>query len=85
MRFYRVTDGRTSGQPDYYPSLEAAHKAAKEFFYRFDAEIIEVEVDTDKAGVLKLLNFEGGVEAEQLRRFCLTPRGGLRPSEPEVA
>lgn len=81
VRFYRVTDGRTSGQPDYYPTLEAAHKAAKEFFDRFDVDIIEVEIATDKENVLRLINGEGGYETEQLRTWCLSARGGLKPEE----
>lgn len=77
MRFYHVTDGRTSGQPRYYGTLSEAHFAAKKFFDRFDVVITEEEVPTAKSDILRLLNDDGGF-AVPLRKFVLTQRGGLK-------
>ena len=80
MRFYHVSDGRTSGQPSYYATLVEAHKAAKEFFDRFEVTIEAVDVPSDKDNILRLLNGLGGHEErqDQPEAWELTKRGGLK-------
>lgn len=74
MKLYHVSDGANA---DYKGTLAEAHALAKAC-NRFDVSIEEVEIDTDKANLLRILNGEGGYERQGGRRWVLTPRGGLR-------
>lgn len=78
MRFYYVTDGANG---DYTGTLAEAHQFAK-FCNRFYFEISQVEIDTDRLNLLRILNGEGGYERPSGRRWVLTPRGGLREVKP---
>lgn len=83
MRFYYVSD---TADRRYCMTLAEAHATAK-LYNRFDVEINEVEVPTDKDNLARLLNGEGGHEmARQYtggRCWVLTPRGGLRELKEE--
>lgn len=81
MKFYYVRD---MSNASYQPTLTDAHRAAKKLSY-FDACIEEVEVPTDKAGVLRLLNAETTNDMfTPLRTWVLTHRGGLKEAGGEV-
>ena len=84
MIFYHVADGRTTGRPDYYPTLADAHRAAKEFFDRFEVLIYEVDLPSDKAGILRLANGDTSFDWPPRRVFTLSPRGGLREESEEA-
>lgn len=81
MRFFFVSD---TIRTKYFGTLDLAHRGAKEpinltdgtGFRRDWVKIEEIEVATDKAGVLALLNGFGGTETT-LRVWTLTDRGGL--------
>lgn len=92
MRFYKVDDTQKAR---FAPTLKEAQNLARDgysvegedgdpvalAFNRFDVIISEVEVPTDKLGVLVLLNTdprECGFKV--IREWELTPRGGLRES-----
>lgn len=73
MKFYQVDD------KDFFPTLGDAHDAGKlvEPSFRPDVRIREVDVETDKAGVLQLLNKGTPVVSASNRCWKLTQRGGL--------
>lgn len=83
MRFYLIDD---THKFLYAPTIADAHKRAKDEapdqgpkFDRFDVSISEVEVPTDKAGILTLLNDDPGTWSFKiLRTWELTGRGGLK-------
>lgn len=83
MRVYFVSD---TVRHAYRGTLAEAHALAKSGevggvgFVRDWVRVEEVEVATDKAAILRLLNGEGGAETT-LRAWELTPRGGLRPAD----
>lgn len=72
MRFYFASDTRNHR---YCKTRKEAHDFAKTLA-RFDAQIEQVEVATDAANLLRLLNEEGGTQVVE-RTWQLTPRGGL--------
>ena len=59
---------------NYASTLKEAHTAAKSLTPRSEARVELVDVSTDKAGVIALLN-SAQLFAEQA--WSLTPRGGL--------
>jgi len=78
MRFYEVTYARAGSEPAFYGTQADAHDAARGHPDRARVYIDEVEVPTDKAGLLVLLN--APVIARlfpTLRTWRLSPRGGL--------
>ncbi len=82
MRFYLV---RARGHDEHFPTLVRAHRDAKDcrdFMDWRDITIDEVEVATDKANMLRLLNNEGGTH-KYLRQWGITQRGGLMPQARE--
>lgn len=81
MRFYYVTDGRTTSR--YFGTLAEAHARAKDSYDRFDVTIQLVEIDTDRENLLALLNGDGGYESPVFRTWVLAPRGGLREATPD--
>jgi hypothetical protein len=81
MNVYRVF----AEQPDtnrapfgFYGVLKEAHEAAKGYqpYLRDYTRIELVDVDTSKAGVLRILS--GDAQYTVLRTWCLTSRGGLK-------
>lgn len=78
MNFYVVTDGLNAAH--YCATLDEAHQKMKQApaSRRHFVEAVLVDVSTDKANMLRLLNLERGYESEPLRRWELTPRGGLK-------
>jgi hypothetical protein len=73
MRFYYVSDTEHSV---YCDTLTEARATAKTLNIDW-VQITEVEVPTDKENMRRLLNGSGGTE-QHLRRWSLTPRGGMR-------
>lgn len=84
MRFFFVSD---TVQHIYSGTLSQAHHLAKNGkqdgrpFRQDWVKIEEVEIATDKAGILALLNGVGGNEMP-IREWTLTPRGGLHEEKP---
>lgn len=78
MRFYLIDDGSVNIW--YEGTLEAAKQKAKDgtrdlMFTR----ISEIEIATDKANILRMLNLEWDkLESQQVRVFEFTQRGGLK-------
>ena len=83
MRFYKVDD---SCGAVFCGTIAEAHATAKGgSFNKLYVEIEEVEVPTDKAGVLDILNTNPGeLQFKALRKWCLTPRGGLQEEKPDA-
>jgi hypothetical protein len=84
MRFYAVGGG---GDTVHAATLVDARKTVRERVKNpgtdwRDVYVDEVEVQTDKAGILKLLNYEGGTHT-YLRQWGATARGGLKLQERE--
>lgn len=74
----------------FYGTLADAHAEARdstEPVFRVNVRITEVEVPTDKAGVIALLNGYHKLKGQNLmvpsRVWCLTARGGLKEITPE--
>lgn len=88
MRFYRIED--KGSQQVFCGTLADAHRRAKDrlpgsgpVFDLFYVEIHEVEVPTDKRGVLTLLNDDPStLDFKVLRRWDLSSRGGLHELQP---
>lgn len=78
MKFYHVTD--TINQ-EWHGTLAEAHAYAKKLS-RFEVSITEVEVATDKAGVLYLLKHGTPLQTSG-RVWVLTNRGGLKEEKDE--
>lgn len=75
MIFYELAVPGSEEDP-FFATLADAHKAGKRFHYMYgDLCITAVEVDTDKAGVLRLLN--GHIQREATRFWIFTKRGGI--------
>jgi hypothetical protein len=76
MKFYRMSDAM-DGVP-YYTTLEEAKKAARfnavESYH--DIVVDEIEVSTDKANILRLLNVAGGTD--QIIRTVYTAKAKLK-------
>ena len=89
MRFYEVTNGEDGGGR-FFGTQSDAHDAAKACQRRAHVFIDEVEVPTDKAGLLSVLNSPSTARFfPTLRTWRLTARGGMedtatRGTEPEV-
>lgn len=77
MKLYLITDGH--GPSCYRGTLADAHEIAKDSYDRFDVRIEQVEVDTDRENLLRILNEEGGFQSPVFRSWVLSPRGALRP------
>lgn len=84
MKFYRIND---TALTSFAGTIAAAHKAAKSgHFNKLDVQIDEVEVPTDKTGVLQLLTDDPAkMEFKVLRSWQLTARGGLEEVKGEAA
>ena len=81
MNAYRSFD--CSADPPtfvYSATLKEAHDAAKQVASRIDARVELVDVMTDKASIVGILNGESKL-FELLRTWKLTPRGGLTECE----
>lgn len=78
MRFFHIPN--ESSQTAWHATLTDAHKFLRDTdpIYRADYEIVEVEVDTAKAGILTLLRDEGAQASPTGRHWKVTARGGLR-------
>lgn len=81
MKFYKIDGLVGRSLSPYCGTLSDAHEDAKkhapEPVYRKDVLIQEVEVATDKDGVLKLLNEHAPLIRNVGRTWGLTARGGL--------
>lgn len=89
MHVYYVSD---TVNHRYYGTLAEAHTAAKEptsltdgtGFRRDWIRIELVDVPTDKASIIKMLNLDE-LDQRTLKQWILTPRGGLMIAPPEDA
>lgn len=81
MLFYEIIG--EDNRPAYEADLAAAHKVAKCKRPYALVSIDVIDVDTSKAGVLRLLqNQSAPVYASHTgKRYTLTPRGGLKQGE----
>ena len=83
MRFYEAKDGKAGTITT--ATLDEAKEAAKallEHSLYQDIVVDEVEVATDKANMVRLLNSDGGTH-QYLRQWGMTPRGGFRLQDRE--
>lgn len=75
MIFYEL-DVPGSEEDSFFATLADTHKAGREFLANYgDISIMAVEVATDKAGVLELLN--GRLSRTATRYWIFTKRGGI--------
>lgn len=79
MQFYRVTAFEGDSDSTYTGEQAAAHTAAKVFpqHQREPVRIELIDVRTDKAGILDLLNEGERISHEVLRTWRLSPRGAM--------
>lgn len=63
----------------HYATLAEAHAAAKESKERERVRIEQLEIATDRATILRILNSQGGYVTATLKAWKLTPRGALQP------
>lgn len=77
MRFYELHDGEAVS---WHPTLSSVHAEGKKVVpvFRGALRVTEVEISTDKAGVLQLLTGGCPKEISRGRSWRLTSRGGLR-------
>lgn len=82
MHFYRTLyEGPADVSPSdwsHHATLAEAHTAAKGYTDRAGVRIEQIDVATDKAGVLDLLRGYSVTDLDPLRTWKLTPRGGLQ-------
>lgn len=78
MRAFRITNYAGTSMPSYAATLEACRAVvrAQPAAARRQVEVAEVEVATDKAGLVALLNRTH--DERVIRRWQGTARGGLR-------
>ena len=79
MLFYRILPDTMGLGPACYKGTAAeAHVEAKALANRSDVRVELIEVATDKAGVLRLLNGVATIDALNVTQtWKLSPRGGL--------
>lgn len=75
MKLYRSFDIDQDLLVHWHGTLKEAHEDAKTCQPRANARVELVNVETDKEGVISLLNETQSFDAE--RTWRLTPRGGL--------
>lgn len=85
MKFYLI-DASPIGKTNdsWHGTLKSAHLEAKDLTPREDVRIREVEVQTDKEGILYLLANGGPISPPDGRIWGLTKRGGLVEFDPET-
>lgn len=86
MKAYWVTGLSDPDKPDHYcGTLGEAHAMGKkEPKHRWPCVFVdEVEWETDKAAILRMVNDEGKYQTMGDRIWTLTARGGLRELSPE--
>ena len=86
MKAYWVTGlSNPDSSGHYCGTLTEAHALGKEEQRHRWPEVFidEVELETDKAAILRMVNDEGKYQTMGNRIWTLTPRGGLRELSPE--